>query len=427
MSDSPRGLRLLLPDFAWLRGLRSSGTLRIDLLAGTTVAIVAIPQALAYAHLAGVPAHVGLYAAFLPAMVAALWGSCPQVSSGPVALTALLVAASLGSVGGAGESYVVLAAALALLSGLAQAAGGLAGAGRFVERLLPAPVVLGFVNAAALMIVASQLPTLLGIAGPREPNLLRTAQALADGLHAVHPPTVTLGLLAVIALWAGRRWAPTFPAALTVAVGATLVSWATGFEASGGQVVGDLPQGLPTLQWPQLEADRWLALVPAALTIALVSFVEVLSSARTISAKTGAHWEVDRELVGQGLGKMASGVFGAFPISGSFSRSALSFAARTRTPLSTIVTVVLVGIALVFATETLHHLPRTVLSAVIVSAVLNLLAPAQFVLAWKTRRVDAMLAIVTLLATLLTAPRIHIGLVVGIVLALVVGRLLPAR
>ncbi len=405
----------LLPFLAWPRPTRA--VLRADVVAGATVAVVAIPQALAYAQLAGVPPHLGLYAAFVPTIVAALWGSCAQLSTGPVALTALLTAASIAPFAAQGSAaWMALAVLLALMSGALQWGAGLLRAGRIVERM-PADVILGFVNAAAVMIIVSQMPALLGVAGPGSPGLPAALRALAEQLGALHLPTLAFAVVSLVVLFGARaRW-PRFPAALLLSALAILSSAAAGFEASGGAVVGDLPPGLPTPALPDFDAGLLLPLAPAALAIAVVSFVEVLSSSRVISARTGQPWDVDRELIGQGLAKISAGVFGAFPVSASFSRSALNFAARAQTPWGSIVCALLVAVALLFATRALHHLPKAVLAAVIISAVVNLLSPREIVALMRRERSRGLTVLVTFLATLASAPDIHYGLLVGLCVA----------
>jgi len=402
----------LLPFLTWPRPTRAA--LHADLVAGATVAVVAVPQALAYAQLAGVPPHLGLYAGFVPTIVAALWGSCAQLSTGPVALTALLTAASLAPFAVQGSAaWVTLAVLLALMSGVVQWAAGLMRAGRIIERM-PSDVILGFVNAAAVMIIVSQLPALLGVPGPGRPGLPAAVQGLFQQLDALHPPTVGFALVSLAVLFGVRALWPRFPAALVLSVAAILVSAALGFEHAGGAVVGDLPAGLPMPSWPTADAAQLALLVPAALAIAVVSFVEVLSSSRVIAARTGQPWDVDRELVGQGLAKVASGVFGAFPVSASFSRSALNYAARAQTPWASVVCALLVAVALLFATQALHHLPKAVLAAVIISAVVNLLSPREMATLLRRERSRGLTALVTFVATLASAPHIHYGLLVGL-------------
>jgi SulP family sulfate permease len=401
----------LLPFLAWPRS--DGATWRADLIAGATVAVVAIPQALAYAQLAGVPPHLGLYAAFVPTVIAALWGASAQLSTGPVALTALLTAASLSAFAQPGsEAWAALAVVLALGAGLMQAVAGVARLGRVVERL-PASLMLGFVNAAALVILLSQLPTMLGVRVPAGAGVADALRALLAGLPSANPATAGFGIVSLLALLGLRRAWPRLPGALVVSVVAIGVSVAIGYE-SRGTVVGDLPPGLPVPAWPTLDPGVVVSLLPSMLLIALISFIEVTSSAQVIATRTGVAWNVNQELVGQGLAKLASGVFGAFPVSGSFSRSALNLSAGARTAWASIVSAALVGVALMFAAGSLHHLPTAVLAALIVSAVGGLLTPGELVRAWQGSRAEAAIAWTTLIATLLSAPRIHYGLLAGL-------------
>ena len=386
---------------------------RADLIAGASVAVVAIPQSLAYAQLAGLPPHLGLYAAFVPTIVAALFGSSAQLSTGPVALTSLLTAASLASLAEPGSApYLTLAVLLALGSGLLQLMAGVISLGRFIERI-PAALMLGFVNAAALVIVFSQLPALLGVPAVRASGPLAALPGLLQGVPNLVPATAAFGLVSLGVLMVARQFRPTWPAALIVSVVATLLSQAIDYQRHGS-VVGDLPPGLPTLAWPSIDLASASSLLSGMVLIALVSFIEVTSSARTIAARTGTVWNVNQELVGQGLAKVAASLFAAFPVSGSFSRSALNLSAGAVTAWSSIVCAVLVGIALVFATGALHHLPNAVLAALIVSAVLNLLTPLELIRMSRFDRSAGITAWVTLLATLFFAPKIHYGLIVGL-------------
>lgn len=414
----------LVPFVAWMRTGRDAW--RADLIAGTTVAVVAIPQALAYAQLAGMPPHLGLYAAFVPTIVAALFGSSAQLSTGPVALTALLTAASLAAFATPGSpQWIALAVVLALGAGLMQALAGVARLGRLVERL-PASLMLGFVNAAAIVIVLSQLPTMLGIAAPPGGGVLPALHALAVGVVDAHVATAAFGIAAAVALVALRRAWPRVPGALLVSLLAIAASAALDFAASGA-VVGDLPAGLPVPAVPEIDPQAAAALLPAMALVALISFIEVTSSARVIAQRTGTAWNVNQELVGQGLAKLAAGLFGAFPVSGSFSRSALNLSAGARTAWSSIVSAVLVALALVFAAHALYHLPKAVLAALIVTAVAGLLTPRELVAAWRGDRGDAAIAWVTLAATLLSAPRIHYGLLAGLLVAGAVAALRRLR
>jgi SulP family sulfate permease len=281
---------------------------------------------------------------------------------------------------------------------------------------------LGFVNAAAIVIVFSQLPALLGLPAARGSGPVSTLSAILQSGAQLLPATAAFGVASLAALLLAKRYRPTWPAALIVSAVATLLSQAIDYQ-SYGSVVGDLPPGLPTLAWPSIDLPSASSLLSGMVLIALVSFIEVTSSARTIAARTGKDWNVNQELVGQGLAKVAASLFAAFPVSGSFSRSALNLSAGAITAWSSIVCAALVGIALVFATGALHHMPNAVLAALIVSAVLNLLTPLELLNVGRSDRAAGATAWVTLLATLFFAPKIHYGLVVGLVVSMLMSAL----
>lgn len=401
----------LAPFLAWPRP--DGAQWRADLVAGTTVAVVAIPQALAYAQLAGLPPYLGLYAAFVPTIVAALFGSSAQLSTGPVALTALLTSATLAPFAASGSAaYASLAIALALGSGLLQCLAGVARLGRLIERI-PESLMLGFVNAAALVIALSQLPAMLGVRAASRASFPEGLAALVRGLPSAVLPTAAFGVVALVVLLVVRQAWPRAPGALAVSVVAIAASAWFGYERIG-PVVGELPAGLPVPALPSIDAATVAMLLPAMALIAAVSFMEVTSSARVIAARTGTSWNANQELLGQGLAKLAAGVFQSFPVSGSFSRSALNLSAGALTAWSSIVCAALVAGALVFVADALHHLPIAVLAALIVSAVVGLITPRELASSWRASRWDMAIGATTLVVTLLSAPRIHYGLAAGL-------------
>ncbi|HMX12284.1 MAG TPA: SulP family inorganic anion transporter [Burkholderiaceae bacterium] len=406
-----------LPFLAWTAQWREHG-LRGDLVAGITVALVLIPQALAYAKLAGLPPHIGLYAALLPAVVAALFGSCGQLSTGPVALTSLLVGASILPLGAtAGGDLVGLALLLALLSGLIQLALGVLRLG-WLLNLLSVPVLMGFVNAAALIICLTQIPPLLGLAMPHSDHLLVDFVRALGGLDALQPAAAAFGVGSLAVLVGLKRLWPRLPGVpLVVAATIALSAW-TGFAAQGGAVVGAVPAGLPRFSLPPLRPELIAALLPAAFVVAMVSFMEAASSAKLICGRTRQPWNQDQELVGQGLGKLAAAFTGGLPVSASFSRSALNYANEARTGLSSLVTAAFVLAALLWLTPLLWHLPKPVLAAIILQAVAGLIDTGVMRRAWRASRDDGAAAAVTFLATLAFAPNIQNGVFTGLILSL---------
>jgi SulP family sulfate permease len=397
----------------WLPFLRwpqpNAGLLRNEAVAALTVAVVMIPQSVAYAGLAGMPLVTGLYATFLPMLAAVLFSASTRLSVGPSALSSVLVGASLiGMAEPASASWVALAVWLALLAGAVQLLIGALGAA-WVLNLVSSPVLAGFSQAAALLIIASQLPALIGLQGPLG-TLLHgpqfDLQALAYGVVSL-----TLFILA-------KRFTPRLPVMLIVLAGAGALSFATGYS-QGGAVVGALPAGLPAAYWPGWPGwEQFTTLLAPALVLVLVSSLEMASSAKIESQRDGKRWDANQDLVGQGLGKLVSGLSGSFATSTSFSRSAITLYAGAKTGWSTVIATSFVLLVLLFFTPALSHVPKAVLSAVVVAAVANLFKPATFQVLWRVDRVEAVTAGVTFAVTILSAPRIYWGVLTGVVLGL---------
>jgi len=405
--------------FPFLRWPRLTGeSVRRDLVAGLTVALVAIPQSLAYAQLSGVPPVYGLSAAFIPAIVGVLFGSSPILVTGPVAMTSLLTAASVGVLVPAGtEQFYAYVIVLSLLSGLVQLAFGLARAGMLLS-LVSHPVLMGFINAAALIIALSQLPALMGISVRQSQHLLLDSWNVLSRPDLVHMMSLAFGIAAIVLVVAMRRVAPRIPGVLIVVVLATSASYALGFAEQGGRVVGAIPAGLPALTLPDFEWTGIRALLPAAFVVALISFMEAASSAKVIAIRTRLRWDENQELVGQGLAKIAAAFCQAMPVSGSFSRSALNLAAGAASGASSIFAAACVLLTLLFFTPLLHHLPKPVLAAIIILAVLNLVDLPALRQAWRASKDDGFAALATFLLTLGFAPNIQIGIVAGIIVSL---------
>jgi len=393
-------------------------TIKRDLIAGLTVSLVAIPQSLAYAQLAGVPAYYGLYAALIPTIVGALFGSSRQLSTGPVAMTSLLTAASVAPLAAHGSdvfyAYVIL---VALLSGLFQVLFGVLRAGVLLN-FLSHPVLMGFINAAAIIISLSQLPTLLGIPSHQSDHFLMDIWQVLTHIDATHELSLVFGLSAIGLLLAFKKLAPRLPGVLITVVALTWVSYATGYAAMGGRVVGVVPQGLPNFSVPPLDWKATVALLPASFVIALISFMEAMSSAKVIAIKTRQPWDENKELIGQGLAKIAAAFSHSMPVSGSFSRSALNLAANAQTGLASVASALFVLLTLLFFTGLLYHLPKPVLAAIIMVAVIGLVNFRVMRNAWRASRDDGIAAIVTFISTLAFAPSIQNGILTGILLSL---------
>jgi SulP family sulfate permease len=541
-------LRRLLPFLSWFPFSRV--TLRADVIAGVTVAMVVIPQSMAYAQLAGLPAYYGLYASFLPVIIGALWGSSHQLATGPVAMVSLLTGSTLAQFAAPGsEQFIVLAIALALMAGLMQLAIGLFRLGAIVN-FLSHPVIVGFTNAAAIIIALSQLNKLLGVSIGRSEHFLMDIWGVLQQARETHIATVVMGLSAFIVILVLRKYLPKWPGVLIVVAITTLISWATGFEhdssahtaqfqnttvrnsieyaiatanrttelhaeiadkalemlklgktldsghprilairydidilrtdvktverehrlrmrelrryvfarttgtvddlpefhlerfiaedfetdghhwrikkiegkditlTGGGEVIGNIPSGLPAMAMPELSWDMMVTLLTSALVITLVGFMEAISIAKAMATRTKQRIDPNQELIGQGLANIVGSFSQAFPVSGSFSRSAVNLNAGAITGFSSVVTGAIVLLTLLLLTPLLYHLPQSVLAAVIMIAVVNLVNFGAMRQAWKAHRHDGIASITTFAATLGFAPHLDSGILVGAGLAI---------
>ena len=403
-----RPLSRRLPFLTWPRP--DAQLLRSEVFAGLSVGLMVIPQGVAYAALAGMPLITGIYASLLPALVAVLFSASTRLSVGPTALTAMLVSASLTGMATPGSAeWVHLAVWLSLLTGVLQIALGFARFG-WLLNLVSSPVLTAFTQGAAVIIISSQLPALLG--------MTQGWASLAEP-GSVSLPSLVFGLASLALLLVTRRLKPTFPTVLVVVLGAAALSWALGLQARQVPVVGALPQGLPALYLPHgLDWDSLKQLMLPTLVITLVSFLETASSAKVDNERKGQRWDQDQDLIGQGLGKLASGLCGAFPTSSSFSRSALNLYAGAQTGWATVISVGVILLALLLFTPVLHHVPQSVLSAIVVAAVLGLLRPRALLRLWRINRVEGGIALLTLAITLVSAPRLYWGVLAGVVMGL---------
>ena len=391
---------------------------RSDAWAGLSVGLVLIPQALAYATLAGMPPETGLYAALLPSVVGMLWGSSVLLAVGPVALTSILVFGSLSSMAAPGSPvWVAMAIWLALYSGMMQFLLGAFRMGKIAD-LVSQPVITGFINAAAVIIVLSQIPGLLGI--DVYPSRWFNGQGALWSILPGWLLTSGFGVAALLLLLAIRRVAPRAPGMLIVTVLGILCSWLVDYAGHGGAIVGKLPTGLPALALPPaIPFASHQELWPAALILALISFTEAMSSCRVLARKTNDRWNENQELIGQGLAKITSAFSGAFPVSGSFSRSALNLYAGATGPWSSLIAAACVLLSLFLLTDLIAFLPYSVLAAMIMVPVFNLFDFRAFGRLFRISRDDGMVALVTLVVTLVCSPRLHYGVFAGVGLTMI--------
>ena len=409
----------IFPFLCWIGELKKADILRADLIAGITVALVLIPQSMAYAQLAGLPPYYGLYASFLPGMIAALFGSSRQLATGPVAVVSLMTASALEPIAGANpQLYIAYAVMLAFMVGIFQMALGLLRLGILVN-FLSHPVVVGFTNAAAIIIGTSQLGKLFGVSVEKAEHTYETVfNTIIEAFKSTHLETMLMAILALGIMIGLKRYLPKIPNVLTAVVITTLVSWFAGFEALGGKVVGSIPAGLPALQMPTLDFQTMVQLLSVTVAIAIIGFMEAISIAKAMAARTRQRLDANQELIGQGLGNIFSSLSQGYAVSGSFSRSAVNIGAGARTGFSAVVTGLVVGAALLWLTPLLYHLPQATLASVIIMAVINLVKVDPIKHAWKVQRHDAIVAVITFVLTIIWAPHLDKGIMVGVLLSL---------
>lgn len=406
-------------------------TLTNDAIAALIVTIMLIPQSLAYAMLAGLPAEVGLYASILPLVAYAIFGSSRTLAVGPVAVVSLMTATTVGEIAAQGtEAYLVAAALLALVSGTMLVGMGLLKLG-FVANFLSHPVISGFITASGLLIAAGQVKHLLGIqsGGHTLPDI---ASGLIGNLHAVNLPTLAIGtgVLAflyfvrlnlkslLVSLGLKSRLADVVTkAGPVVAVAATILA-VTLFDlgAAGVPLVGAIPQGLPLPRLPVIDLDTIVALAGPALLISLIGFVESVSVAQTLAAKRRQRIAPDQELIGLGAANIAAGLSAGYPVTGGFARSVVNFDAGAETPAAGIFTAIGIALATLFLTPLLANLPQATLAATIIVAVLSLVNVEAIRRVWTYSHADFAAMAATILGTLFVG--VEAGVVIGVVLSL---------
>ena len=396
-----------------------------DLTAGLVLGMVTVPQAVAYAFLAGLPAQAGLYASLLPMVVYAVFGSSRQLVVGPVAIAALMVAATIGEHAPAhSASHLDVAVALSLLVGAFLILLRLARMGG-IANLLSHPVLAGFVNAAAILIVVSQLPAFAGVDAPEHGPAGLRLWSFVTSLPTTAIAALTIGLGSLLALWAVRRYAGAFVAGgnrdqpisrcgpLLVAVLATVGVIAFDIEVD---TVGAVPAGLPQFALPAFDAALWSDLAPNAALIALVVYVESFAVGKALAAKGHERIDGNRELLALGAANVSAACTGAYPVAGSFSRSSVNQAAGGRTPVSGLVCAVVILVTLLWLTPLFEHLPRAALAAVVMASVWGLADFRSLRQHWRFHREDAVAHMATLVGVL--AFGVEAGLLIGVAISL---------
>ncbi|HBG98653.1 MAG: sulfate permease [Rhodobacteraceae bacterium] len=424
-------LKRYFPILDWAPGY-SRHMLTDDLVAAVIVTIMLIPQSLAYALLAGLPAEVGLYASIAPLVVYAVFGTSRTLAVGPVAVASLMTAAAAGELAAQGSpEYQTAAILLAFLSGLMLAGMGLLRLG-FLANFLSHPVISGFITASGLIIAASQLKHILGVEAQGH-NLYELLLSLGAHLGQVNLPTLAIGVSATAFLfWARSRLMPLMarvgiagkPAAVIAraapvfAVAATTAAaWGWDLAARGVAIVGEVPQGLPALVVPAFDAGLWAQIAIPALLISIVGYVETISVAQTLAAKRRQRIDPDQELIALGGANVASAVSGGFPVTGGFARSVVNFDAGAQTPAAGAYTAAGIAMATLFLTPLLYFLPKATLAATIMVAVLSLVDLGALRRTWDYSKTDFAAMAATILVTL--GFGVELGIVAGVGLSVV--------
>ena len=377
-----------------------------------------VPQGMAYAMIAGLPVVYGLYAALVPQIVYGFFGTSRHLAVGPVAMDSLLVAAGLGGLALAGtDRYIELALLLSVMMGLTQWAMGMLRMG-FLVQFLSKPVISGFTSAAAILIGLNQLPHLAGVACERSNQVHVVLGHIMEAAASTHGLTLGVGIGAIGILTGLKVWAPKVPAALTVVLGSVAVSWGMGLEAQGVQVVGHIPRGLPAAGLPSWELSDVQTLLPVALTLALVAFMEAISVAKAVEERHDYDVDANRELKALGMANVLGALFQSYPTTGGFSRTAVTEQSGGKTPVTAWVAAAVVALTLVLLTPLFHHLPNAVLAAVVLVAVVGLVDMRFPRKLWNQDKWEAGVLAITFLVTLFVSLPTGIGVGVSLALAL---------
>ena len=407
----------LLPILSWGPAY-DRRDLRADLAAGVTIGAMLVPQAMAYALLAGLPPEVGLYAATIPVLVYAVFGTSRQLAVGPVAIVSLLTASALAPIVEEGTAgYLAAAALLALMVGVVHIVVGFGRLG-YVVNFLSHSVLVGFTAAAAIIIGLSQAKHLFGISIERQDHVYQTVVEVVRHLGDTNGPTLAVGAGALGALIALKRLAPRVPSALVVVVASIVAVEILDLESRGVRVVGEIPDSLPTFGLPELSGSLIGDLAVTALVITMVGFMESIAVAKVYARRHGYTVDPDQELIGLGAANVAAGLFGGYPVTGGFSRTAVNDTAGAKTPLASIVTAAIVVVTIAFLTPLLSSLPNAALGAIIIVAVIGLIDVAEMRHIARVKRSDLIGLGVAFGATLVLG--IELGIAVAVVASMLV-------
>ncbi|MCK5104225.1 MAG: sulfate permease, partial [Cyclobacteriaceae bacterium] len=405
-----------LPIFDWLPAYKKVD-FKGDLWAGLTVGVMLIPQGMAYAMIAGLPPIYGLYAAFLPQVIYSIFGTSRQLSVAPAAMISLLIVAGISEFADQGsEAYIGLAILLALIVGILQLLFGIFRMG-FLVNFLSQPVISGYTSSAAIIIGLSQFRHLLGIDMPSSNLIHEILYNTSIHFNEIHIITILIGILSIGLLMFFKKISRSLPGPLIIVVVGIAVVSLFNLDATGVKIIGTVPRGLPGVSIPVISLAEISNLLPLALLISLVSFMESITIAKVIqSKKKNYKISANKELVGLGMANISGSFFGTFPVSGGLGRTAVNEQAGANTNLASWISAALVGLTLLFFTPLFYDLPKAILAAIIMVAVFGLIDVKTVVLLFKTNKKDFAMLLVTFLSTLLFG--VQTGIITGVVLSL---------
>ena len=419
-------INILTPFRAWLPRYRRED-LPKDIIAGLTASAILMPNAMAYVFLVGLPPQVGLYAVLGATALAAFFGSSRYVVTSPVGVVSLLTITVLLPYAPVGSAhYAVLALTLALMVGIVQLILGVLRFG-FLMRLIPHSVLVGFSSAAAIIIAMAQAPSLLGFHITQHSHVFETLWALITHIGQTQWRTAVVGLIAFAFIFTVKKLRPSFPAALSAVVLGLIASYVLDFEGHGIAVVGTIPSVIPHPSLASFTLENMLMLMGNAFVIALIGFVETFAIAKALAARTKEKISANQELVGQGMANIGSGLMGGLPVSGSFSSSSVNYAAGAKTPMAALTVALMAAVTIAFLTPILYYLPRTVLAAVVIAGVLQLVDIRKFREAFKISRTDGVVAVMTFITAFAFKPDDAVMIGVVLALALFLQRIMWAR
>ena len=411
-------IKKLIPILEWIPNY-STDRFKGDLVAGITVSIILIPQGIAYAMIAGLPPIYGLYSALVPQLMYAIFGSSRQVAIGPVAMDSLIVAAGVSTLALTGStSYISIAILLAFVVGSIQLLMGLFRLG-FIVNFLSRPVISGFTSAAALIIGFNQFRNLLGVDFVRSNQIQDVVEDIWRQIDGYHLATTVIGIIAMIVILFLRKVNKKIPNSLVVVgIGILLIKF-FGDSFEGVAIIRDIPSGLPSFSVPVIDIDQIKELLPIALTLVLVGFLETISIGKSLEAKQDEYRiRPNQELIALGLANMVGSLFKAYPSASSFSRSAINQESGGTTSMSAIISVLMVIFTLLFLTPVFYFLPKTILAAIIIVAVFNLINIKEAKHLWKTNNLDFWLLFATFISTLFFG--IEYGIFAGVGLSIII-------